>query len=206
MERKTVKLSTLHQAERNVRRHPEKQVVELARSVELYGQYRPLVVASDGEILVGNGLFLALTELGREEADAYVLPDNAPRSFKDKLMLSDNKIYALGLDNIVNIDGLLASMDDFDIPGFDGDLLADLYTSLKESGKDPVANIGVVTDERREQILSIQREREENPPAERVKEAGHSAYEPDGEDKALGELKREAYVTCPHCGTKVWLQ
>lgn len=198
MERKTVKLSTLHQAEKNVRRHPEKQILELIRSVELYGQYRPLIVADDGEILVGNGLFIALEEMGREEADAYVLPAGTPRSFKDKLMLSDNRIYSLGVDNLINIDDLLSSMNDFDIPGFDGDLLADLYNSLEESGKDPVANFGIVSDEAKERILAVQIEREENPPTDRVKQPGKSSYEPDNGSGA--------YVTCPHCGTKVWLQ
>lgn len=52
------KLSELHKPAHNIRRHSEKQLTEYIRSIEMFGQVKPLVVAEDGEIIAGNGLYL----------------------------------------------------------------------------------------------------------------------------------------------------
>lgn len=54
------KLSELHKPARNIRRHSEKQLAEYVRSIKMFGQVKPLVVAEDGEIIAGNGLYEAL--------------------------------------------------------------------------------------------------------------------------------------------------
>ena len=61
------KLSELHPIEKNIRRHPEKQIKEYVRSVEMFGQIKPLTVDENGTILVGNGLYEALKLMGRME-------------------------------------------------------------------------------------------------------------------------------------------
>lgn len=48
------KLSELHKPARNIRRHSEKQLTEYIRSIKMFGQVKPLVVAEDGEIIAGN--------------------------------------------------------------------------------------------------------------------------------------------------------
>lgn len=53
------KLSELHKPAHNIRRHSEKQLTEYIRSIEMFGQVKPLVVAEDGEIIAGNGLYPA---------------------------------------------------------------------------------------------------------------------------------------------------
>lgn len=53
------KLSELHKPAHNIRRHSEKQLTEYIRSIEMFGQVKPLVVAEDGEIIAGNGLYSA---------------------------------------------------------------------------------------------------------------------------------------------------
>lgn len=60
------KLSELHKPAHNIRRHSEKQLTEYIRSIEMFGQVKPLVVAEDGEIIAGNGLYEALLRMGRE--------------------------------------------------------------------------------------------------------------------------------------------
>ena len=45
------KLSELHKPAHNIRRHSEKQLTEYIRSIEMFGQVKPLVVAEDGEII-----------------------------------------------------------------------------------------------------------------------------------------------------------
>ena len=54
------KLAELHKPAHNIRRHSDKQITEYIRSIEMFGQVKPLVVAEDGEIIAGNGLYEAL--------------------------------------------------------------------------------------------------------------------------------------------------
>lgn len=62
-------LTELHPPERNVRMHTDKQLKEFRRSVEMFGQIRPIVVDEGGTILAGNGLFETLLSMGHTEAD-----------------------------------------------------------------------------------------------------------------------------------------
>ena len=54
------KLAELHKPAHNIRRHSDKQITEYIRSIEMFGQVKPLVVAEDGEIIAGNGLYEAM--------------------------------------------------------------------------------------------------------------------------------------------------
>ena len=44
------KLAELHKPTHNIRRHSDKQITEYIRSIEMFGQVKPLVVAEDGEL------------------------------------------------------------------------------------------------------------------------------------------------------------
>ena len=66
------KLSDLHKPARNIRRHSDKQITEYVRSIEMFGQIKPLVVDENGEIIAGNGLFEALTRMGAKPATAML--------------------------------------------------------------------------------------------------------------------------------------
>ena len=65
-------LAELRRPERNVRMHTDKQLKEFRRSVEMFGQIRPIVIDEGGVILAGNGLFETLLAMGHAEADCYV--------------------------------------------------------------------------------------------------------------------------------------
>lgn len=83
------KLADLRKPAHNIRRHSDKQITEYIRSIEMFGQIKPLVVDEHGEIIAGNGLFEALTRMGREgtsstkwmaiSADdgSYITPDGS---------------------------------------------------------------------------------------------------------------------------------
>lgn len=58
------KLSELRRPKKNVRNHSIKQIEEFKRSVQMFGQIRPIVIDEDNVILAGNGLFMALEALG----------------------------------------------------------------------------------------------------------------------------------------------
>ena len=80
-------LGELRKPERNVRLHSNKQISEFKRSVEMFGQIRPIVVDESHTILAGNGLFDALKALGRTDADCYVVT-GLTEAEKKKLMLA----------------------------------------------------------------------------------------------------------------------
>lgn len=203
------KLTEIFPAEMNVRQHPKKQVNELARSLEKFGQYRPLVVTAEGEILVGNGLYEALKAYGSETADVVVLPENIDEDYKMKLMLADNKTFELGSANLENIDLFMQSISDFDIPGFEMEVLEELYMDIDSSDFEvgDVSGMGKIPQERIDKIKAVEEKREENPDYQSVKvdENAVSKYEPTPiqDDEEQTEVRR--YVNCPHCGAKIWL-
>lgn len=92
-------LTDLRRPERNVRIHSDKQITEFRRSIEMFGQIRPIVIDDAGVILAGNGLYEALCAMGRTEADCYIA-SGLTDSQKKKLMLADNRIFSLGVDDI----------------------------------------------------------------------------------------------------------
>ena len=92
------KLSELHHPEKNIRKHTAKQITEYVRSIQMFGQIRPLVVDEIGTILTGNGLYDALSSMGIETADCYVISGLTDKQ-KTKLMLADNKVYELGAND-----------------------------------------------------------------------------------------------------------
>ena len=126
------KLSELHKPARNIRRHSEKQLAEYVRSIKMFGQVKPLVVAEDGEIIAGNGLYEALLRMGWETCDCYVMVGLTDVQ-KKKLMMADNKVYELGFTDVDVIEELVKELDgDVDVPGWDADLLEMLNSTEAE--------------------------------------------------------------------------
>lgn len=126
MKTEMMNLSELQMMTSNVRRHPAAQIQELKRSLEMFGQVRPVVVDETNTILAGHGLVLAMRELGWIQAEIWRLSQLTARQ-KKKLLIADNRIYELGFSNRSEIEQLLeefAQAAEFDIPGFDESILA----------------------------------------------------------------------------------
>ena len=84
----TVNLSKLKPDKRNARKHNDRNIAEIMRSIESFGQHRPFVVQRDTEkILIGNGMYTAMKKMGIKQALVlYVDDDNemaARRSIAD---------------------------------------------------------------------------------------------------------------------------
>jgi len=129
MQPETVEISSLRPPDRNVRIHTEAQIKELARAVTMFGQTRPVVVDEEGVVLAGNGLIEALMHLGRHTVAVHRVTGLSEID-KQKLMLSDNRIFELGHDDHDAIIELIRSVGDVDIPGFDSESLATAMTSV----------------------------------------------------------------------------
>lgn len=176
----------------NVRRHTEKQLVELEKSVTQFGVIRPVVIDEDNVILVGHGLVEALRRLGKENVQVHQVKDMTD-SQKKKLMLADNKIYSLGFDNYEMIDEIMQELDDFDIPGFDFDTLEALYSEEEE-----IEELTLDEYEIEDKEVEMLQDRNEEPrePTPSFQEEKRIA------DKEANTAK---FVLCPNCGTKIEL-
>ena len=117
--------------ENNPRRHGERQLAELVKSVEQFGQYRPLVVDETGEILAGNGLYTALVRVGIEKIAVYRVKGLTDGQ-KKKLILSDNRLGELSNDDFDLVEEMLREIGDFEVPGYDPDLIKRLTASSDE--------------------------------------------------------------------------
>lgn len=154
-------LSDLHAAECSIRIHPAAQIAELKRSLEKNGQIRLLVVDEDGTVWIGNALLQAMQEMGIKEAHC-ILKEGMTDAEKKKMMLSDNRIFELGVDDMDAFDALIRELEteegDFDIPGYDEAslnlLISDLSAAENASGivdwEDGEEDTGETPDEEEE--------------------------------------------------------
>lgn len=193
------KLADLKRPPKNTRMHTDKQLTEFRRSVEMFGQIRPIVVDEDNVMLAGNGLYETLLSLGKTEADCYVVT-GLTENEKKKLMLADNRIFDLGVDDMSVFDAFIADLgDDLDVPGYDDDLLRSLVADAGEV-EEMMAGYGTVDEERREQIRSA------GETMRRQEEAAAPEPAPatlTGEGDSQGQAG--SCVICPKCGERIWL-
>ena len=186
-------LSELRRPERNVRMHTDKQLKEFRRSIEMFGQIRPIVVDEDGVILAGNGLYETLLSMGRTEADCYVVT-GLTEAQKKKLMLADNRVFDLGVDDLSALDAFVLELkDDLDIPGYEEDLLRAMVMEADEAA-DTLSEYGTIDEERIEEI--------------REEAAARNAEEyvpPTAGTQPQEEGPARRFILCPKCGERIWL-
>ena len=200
------KLSDLKSPEKNVRIHSEKQTKEFVRSLEAFGQIRPIIVDEENTILAGNGLYAALIAKGETEADCYVIKGLSENE-KKKLMLADNKIYSLGVDDMDVFEEFLRDLgDDIDIPGYDEELLKTITADL-EDVDEMLSGYGTVTDSTKQQIVSTSEryEAQEAVHAAAAEEIKPAQPAPEQPAESHSEPLPKRFIQCPKCGEKIWL-
>ena len=194
-------LSELKRPERNTRMHTDKQIAEFKRSVEMFGQIRPIVVDENYVMLAGNGLYDTLLAMGRTEADCYVVTGLSEKE-KKKLMLADNRIFDLGVDDMDAFDALIAELgDDLDVPGYDEELLQSLIADSEEIDE-IMSSYGLVDEGKKEELASAA----ETYRKEEAARAAEPTFAKDNNVPGTEEGQPVGkYVVCPKCGEKVWL-
>jgi len=175
-----VDISELRNPERNVRVHPENQIIELMRSIELFDITRPAVLDEKNTILVGNGLVEACRRLGRNTIPALRM-SGLSEAAKRKLMLADNKIFELGIDDNAAIMQLVKELEgDYDIPGYDSELLSRLTAEVAEATEQSMQDYGRINDEEEKQFT--------DKPI------------PEGTQDSEGDNPGDDENVCPRCG------
>lgn len=106
----------------NTKRHSQKQVEQIAASVQEFGWTKPILVDENFEILAGHGGRLAALHIGMDEVPCIVLSHLSERQ-KRAYRIADNKIaensdwdWSMIGDEV---SALLDSDFDIDILGFD---------------------------------------------------------------------------------------
>ncbi len=198
------KLSELKQAERNIRMHPDKQINEYIRSLEKNGQLKPIVIDEHNVIWIGNGLYQAMTKAGYKEAYC-LLKEGMTEKDKKKMMLSDNRIFDLGVDDMAAFDEfILEFKDDLDVPGFDEDLLKSLLADATEVD-DMMSSYGLVGEEKKAEITAAKEtyEKQEEAFAQAAQNGAPQPEHSTAPENTSEDVGR--YVVCPKCGEKIWL-
>lgn len=227
----TVKVSELLHPERNVRIHGKKQIDEMVRSLDFMGQTKPLLIDENNIVLAGNGLLDGLRQRGDETAWCVRII-GASENDKKKIMVADNRLYALGSDDHDVIEDFireLAEAGEAEIPGFDQAII-DTIAAETEAVTQMMQNYGVMSDEDKARMASgaERKERIESgeapPPFAPHAPTQANASEGDGERHTPPAVKYDAhagsfeavtpeeeaendsvhYVVCPHCGIKIY--
>lgn len=206
------KLSELKHPEINARMHPDKQIKELKRSIQKNGQTRLLVIDENNVIWIGNGLYQAMVELGMKEAHC-LLKSGMSENDKKKMMMSDNRIFDLGVDDMSAFDQLLKELgDDLDVPGYDEDLLRTLTADLEDV--DAIASsYGLIDDDKKEELKAAKEayEKKESELTAKGQETapGGVTGEAQGSEPAEEETGAAGVsnrcIICPKCGETIWL-
>ena len=204
-----MKIADLKAPERNVRIHTDQQLREFEKSIRMFGQIRPIVVDENNEILAGNGLYLTLMRLGIEEARVYKY-DDLTSAQKKKLMIADNKIFNLGIENMDTLNEFLSELQgDLDIPGYDEDILRQMFADADEL-TEQISNYGTLDQSEIDTIREQTRREEERETASPQPVAQHApAQNTEAQETAPADDPERAetgrFVICPKCGERIWL-
>ena len=178
----------------NVRMHPKAQIREYVRSLKKFGQTKNAVIDENNVVLIGNGLVLAARELGIDMIHAVRMTGMSEKD-KMKLMLSDNKIFQMGQDNLSMVETIMQQLiGDTDIPGYDADMLHIMF-----------GNAQVVTDNIMNFGKLPENEIEKRKHNEEVKQQAWETQSDDTDDSERQSYAQERkYIVCPACGEKIW--
>lgn len=211
------RLDDLKHPEKNVRIHSEQQIRELKRSLEKFGQTRALVVDENNVILIGNGLYEAMVSLGYQEASVYVKTELSEND-KKKLMIADNKTYALGIDNLDTLNEFLEELQgNLDIPGYDEEILQQMVADADEV-TEKISEYGTLDESEIQKIKEANEKREQKAAAAEISDnnSENSSENSNTSDNQSSERQNttetepeitetQKFVICPNCGEKIWL-
>jgi len=130
-----VPIASVKQDPRNARKHPDRNIETIKKSLEAYGQRKPIVVnRSTGHIEAGNGLWQAAKALGWTEiAVTYV--NDAPE-VATAFGIMDNQSALLADWDLPTLKDLLQGLDDGEtdmaLTGFSTEELENLMTQVHQ--------------------------------------------------------------------------
>lgn len=122
MEIKNKKIEEIKPYDKNAKKHPQKQIEQVAESIKTFGWGQPLVVDEDNVLIVGHGRLEAAKLLGMATVPVIVL--KLTKEQADAYRLADNKLNESDWDMKLVIEELKTlSSQMLDLTGFSKDLI-----------------------------------------------------------------------------------
>ena len=127
MEIVKIKLKDIVPYEGNAKMHPREQVEQIKKSIQDFGNNDPIAVDENNVIIEGHGRYMALIELGYDEAECIVLTGltddqkNAYRLVHNKLTMNSDFDFEILKSEVEKIE-MDMSQFDFDMEGIAKDL------------------------------------------------------------------------------------
>lgn len=132
--------------EKNAKKHPKKQIAQIAASIKEFGFNQPVVIDKKGVIIVGHGRYEAAKSLGMKNEDIPVIIAELNEEQAKAYRLADNKLNESEWDMNLVIEELKGlSIPMIDLTGFDKDLIIepeerdDVVPAVPE---EPVSKLG----------------------------------------------------------------
>lgn len=114
MEIRSVKIKEIKPYDRNAKKHDDTQINNVAESIRQFGFVQPIVIDSNGVIVIGHCRFEAAKRLKYAEVLCIMVDDLTPEQV-DALRIVDNKTNESPWD----IDLLTEELQDLDLSMFD---------------------------------------------------------------------------------------
>lgn len=142
-----VKISNLKMKNKNRNHHPEDQIVALAENIKYQGFRNPLIVSNQsGEIVCGNGRYLAAIRAGMKELPV-IFQDYENSDMEYAHHVADN---ALGLRSELDFAGINSDVEILG-PDFNIEMLGikNFTLDISEKGFDPSETTEMEKDHKR---------------------------------------------------------
>ncbi len=181
-----VNLDEIKPYKKNAKKHPKKQIDEIAFSIKKYGFNQPIVLDAKNVIIVGHGRYEAAKKLKLKEAPCYVV--NLSEQEAKEYRLADNKTNESDWDQELLVEAL-KEIDEEIIKsmGFDADIIKEIaedeFDAEAEYDKidEPVAKLGEIYQLGRHRLM-----------------CGDSAKREDMEKLMDGKLGRMIFTDPPY--------
>ena len=151
---KIVPIDRIQPYEKNAKKHPKKQVEQIAKSIVAFGFNQPIVVDKQGTIIVGHGRYCAAQALKITEVPVITLDIDEKRA--SSYRLADNKLNESDWDMKLVIEELkdLEDIGLVDLTGFSRDLVLD-----DDEKDDETPELPVEAESKRGQLYRLGRHR-----------------------------------------------
>ena len=202
-ETKVVALADLIPCPDNPNNHPQTQVEAISKSIEIYGQYYPIVVDENYNILCGHGKYTALKALGRTEREVCILKGLTKKQ-KRKIIIEDNKIQSMSIMNFDKMDAILKEVGELDVIGFSRDyletiILDNVKDNMNIDFKQPFPNPNAPVSKSQYDVTETDDSSELDLPPSTTDKS-----EKDFQDINAGATVARV-IRCPHCGKEIVL-
>lgn len=168
MEIRSVKIKEIKPYDRNAKKHDDTQINNVAESIRQFGFVQPIVIDSNGVIVIGHCRFEAAKRLKYAEVPCIMVDDLTPEQV-DALRIVDNKTNESPWD----IDLLTEELQDLDLSMFDfaWDLMEE--TALTEA-EDKKERMEVPYEEKISIVIDCEDEEEAEEIFEKLQGEGYS--------------------------------